>query len=73
MYQWQPADSLPKLMQSLEQFGKLSGYKMNIGKTQLLSHNYSPPEENGRLYPLAWQGMHHYAKMQLFSYKKEKT
>lgn len=28
---------------------------MNIGKTQLLSHNYSPPEENGR-YPLAWQG-----------------
>ncbi len=27
MYQWQPADSLPKLMQSLEQFGKLSGYK----------------------------------------------
>lgn len=42
-YLGQPTYSLPKLKQSFEQYGQLSGYKLNIGKTQLLSLNYSPP------------------------------
>lgn len=36
-----PTSSLPKLMQSFEYFGRLSGYKMNINKTQLLKYNYN--------------------------------
>lgn len=36
----QPTNSLPKLMQSFEQYGQLSRYKINIGKTQLLTYNY---------------------------------
>lgn len=33
IYLGQPTHSLPKLVQSLEQFGQLSEYKINIGKT----------------------------------------
>ncbi len=43
IYLGQPTYSLPKLMQSLEIFGQISGYKINIGKTQLLSYNYKIP------------------------------
>lgn len=55
VYLGHPTYSLPKLMQSIEQYSQLSGYKINIGKTQLLSYNYSPPEEIKSNYPLAWQ------------------
>lgn len=55
IYLGQPTRSLPNLMQSFEQYGQLSGYKLNIGKTQLLSYNYSPPGEIESRYPLAWQ------------------
>ena len=54
----QPTNSLPKLMQSLEQYGQLSGYKVNIAKTQLLTYNYSPPGEIRNRYPLAWHTEH---------------
>lgn len=55
IYLGQPTYALPKLMQSFEQYGQLSGYKINIGKTQLLSDNYSPPGEIKSWYPFAWQ------------------
>lgn len=41
----QPTNLLPKLMQSFKHYGQLSGYKINISKTQLLKYNYNPPEE----------------------------
>lgn len=44
LYLSQPTDSLPALM-TFEIFGQLSGYNINIGKIQLLSYNYSPPDE----------------------------
>lgn len=55
IYLGQPTYSLPTLMESLEQYGQLAGYKLNIGKTQLLSYNYSPPGEIESRYPLVWQ------------------
>lgn len=45
-------------MQSLEQYGQLSRYKVNIGKTQLLTYNYSPSGEVRSRYPLTWQAEH---------------
>ena len=42
IYLGQPTYCLPKLMRSFEQYGQLSGYKINVNKTQLLSYNYSP-------------------------------
>lgn len=55
VYLGNPTHTLPKLMQSFERFSQLSGYKINISKTQLLSYNYNPPEEIKHSYPLAWQ------------------
>lgn len=55
VYLGHPTDSLPKLMQTFELYGQLSGYKINIKKTQLLTYNYSPPGEIKNRYPLAWQ------------------
>lgn len=51
----QPSNSLPKLMQSFEYFGRLSGYRVNMSKTQLLKYNYIPSEEIKNKYQLAWQ------------------
>ena len=45
-------------MQSFEQYGKLSGYKINLGKTQydvVCSYDYSQPGDIENRYPLAWQ------------------
>ena len=39
----QPSTSLPVLMSSMDMFGKLSGYKINIQKTQVLTFNFNPP------------------------------
>lgn len=55
IYLGHPTYSLPKLMQSFEQYGQLSGYKVNMSKTQVLSYNYSLPGEIRSSYPLAWQ------------------
>jgi len=46
VYLGQPTYSLPKLMESFKTYGQLSGYKINVGKTQLLSYNR---------HPLIWQ------------------
>ncbi len=47
--------SSPKLMKMFEQYGLLLGYKVNIGNIQLLSNNYSLPEDIKNKYPLTWQ------------------
>lgn len=48
----QPTNSIPKLMQSFEYFGRL--YKVQ-SKTQLLKYNYNPPAEIKSKYHLTWQ------------------
>ena len=55
IYLAQPTHSLPKLMQAFEQYGQLSGYTINMSKTQILSYNYCPPREIKSSYPLTWQ------------------
>lgn len=55
IYLVQPTHSLPKLMQLFEFYGQLSGYKINIGKTQLFSYNYSVPGEIQSRHPLTRQ------------------
>ena len=37
IYLSQPTHALPQLMPALEKYGQLSGYKVNMGKTQVLS------------------------------------
>lgn len=51
----QPANSLSKLVQSLEYFDRLSGYKVNMSTTQLLKYNYTPSEEIKTKCHSAWQ------------------
>lgn len=49
----QPNKSLPALMNLIEKYGYLSGYK-NISKTQILTFNYTPPKEIQELFPIKW-------------------
>uniref|UniRef100_A0A3P8U3W0 Reverse transcriptase domain-containing protein n=1 Tax=Amphiprion percula TaxID=161767 RepID=A0A3P8U3W0_AMPPE len=56
VYFGHPTDSLPKLMLLLEQHGRLSGYKINLNKTQTLSYNYHPSVEITTKCPIRWQG-----------------
>lgn len=48
----QPNESFPKLIRLLENYGKYSGYKINVTKTQVLSINYSPAQEIKDTYKL---------------------
>lgn len=50
----QPNESFPKLIRLLENYGKYSGYKINVTKTQILSINYSPTQEIKDTYKLNW-------------------
>lgn len=53
-----PTHSLPQLMVSLEKYGELSGYKVNVSKTQILTYNYDTPAEIKNKYPWSWQTKH---------------
>ena len=55
VYLSQPTHSLPQLMLALEKYGQLSGYKVNVGKTQVLAYNYNPTSEMESKYPWSWQ------------------
>uniref|UniRef100_A0A8C6SP44 Reverse transcriptase domain-containing protein n=1 Tax=Neogobius melanostomus TaxID=47308 RepID=A0A8C6SP44_9GOBI len=54
IYLGQPNQSLPRLMMILEEFGSLSGYKLNIQKTQVMTFNYQPTTELENKYNLKW-------------------
>uniref|UniRef100_A0A3P9LA26 Reverse transcriptase domain-containing protein n=1 Tax=Oryzias latipes TaxID=8090 RepID=A0A3P9LA26_ORYLA len=45
IYLTQPLKSLPILMSSLKEFGQLSGYRLNVQKTQILTLNFNPPKQ----------------------------
>lgn len=49
-----PTQTLPKFMEMIEIYGSLSGYKININKTQVLTLNYSPPNRIRSLYRWNW-------------------
>lgn len=50
-----PYKSLPRLMKLVETFGDLSGYKINISKTQILGLNYSPPKKIEETFNCNWK------------------
>ena len=51
----QPTQTLPKLMKLLEEFGSISGYKINVNKTQILTFNYDPPVSIKTIYNWNWE------------------
>lgn len=54
IYLTQPEQSFPELMKSLESYGSLSGYKLNVKKTQALTFNYNPSQETREKYNIKW-------------------
>uniref|UniRef100_A0A3B5QUX2 Reverse transcriptase domain-containing protein n=1 Tax=Xiphophorus maculatus TaxID=8083 RepID=A0A3B5QUX2_XIPMA len=53
-YLQNPDITLPKVMSALTEFGQLSGYSLNITKTQVLAINYSPSKFIRKNYGLKW-------------------
>lgn len=58
MYLTQPNQTLPRVMTGLEEYGSVSGYKININKTQILSLNYNPTTEIKNRYNWEWESNH---------------
>ena len=54
VYLTTPSNSLPELMKLLDSFGKYSGYKLNVQKTQVLAFNYSPPTQLKETFRFNW-------------------
>lgn len=54
----QPTQTLPKMKKMLEEYGSLSGYKINVNKTQVLAFNYNPPNEIRNIYKWNWESEH---------------
>lgn len=50
-----PDRTFPNLMSILKDYGKSSGYKLNIAKTQILTLNYSPGREIREKYKIKWK------------------
>lgn len=50
-----PERSFRELMSSLSEFGKLSGYKVNISKTQVMTLNYTAPAALSDKFKLNWE------------------
>lgn len=50
-----PNITIPKLLNTLENFGQMSGYKVNIKKTQALCLNYTPNSKIRSSYKLKWE------------------
>lgn len=49
-----PASSVPLLMDLLTMYGTLSGYTLNIEKTQALVFNFNPPQDLANRYNFKW-------------------
>ncbi len=54
IYLASPSNSLPELMNLLERFGRYSGYKLNMQKTQILAFNYTPPRQIRERFRFSW-------------------
>ena len=50
-----PNESLPELSKTIEEFGRLSGYKINIAKTQVLTLNYRPSRDIQDTFEFNWK------------------
>ena len=55
IYLQNPNSTLPKLMETLDEYGQKSGYKLNIAKTQILSFNYTPSKDIRLKYKVKWE------------------
>ncbi len=55
IYLSRPETSCPVLMTTLVDYGSLSGYKLNIQKTQVLTFNYRPDQTIRDKYNLEWE------------------
>lgn len=55
LYLRQPEMSLPEVMKFLQCLGPLSGYKLNITKTEILTYNLSLSDNFKNTYPLKWK------------------
>ncbi len=51
VYLKDPTESLDELLETLQTFGSLSGFELNILKTQVLTFNYNPPNEIKKIIP----------------------
>ncbi|KAJ0026491.1 hypothetical protein NQD34_017491 [Periophthalmus magnuspinnatus] len=54
IYVSNPDTSLPALMSEFKVFEQLSGYKINVQKTQVLTFNYNPVDNIKNLYEIDW-------------------
>lgn len=54
IYLSHPETSILKLMSFLDVFGAVSGYKLNIQKTQILSFNYMPSQNISSTFQFNW-------------------
>lgn len=50
----EPESSFSELMSTLSDFGKLSGYKVNISKTQVMTLNYTAPATLSKKFKVNW-------------------
>ena len=55
IYLQNPNLTLPKLMATLDKYGQISGYKLNITKTQILPFNYTPSKDIRLKYKVKWE------------------
>ena len=55
MYLTSPDTSFPALMTTLTDYGHLSGYKINIQKTQVITFNYRPGQAIRDNYKINWE------------------
>lgn len=58
VYITKPNLTFPKLMTGLENYGALSGYKLNVQKTQVLTFNFCPSSSLVGKYNLKWETDH---------------
>lgn len=56
VYLEQPSKSLPRLMDCMEEYGPMAGYKLNVSKTQILAFSYEPPTDITQQYQLQYNG-----------------
>lgn len=49
-----PKEGIPLLMEMLEEYGRLSGYRLNIQKTQILTFFFNPSRQLVAKYRFGW-------------------